>query len=248
VRLKLIACEVLYRELCAAVARSPNQVDLEFLSKGLHDLGGTVMRERLQEIVDRADPQFYEAVLMGYGLCGNGAAGLTARRLPLVIPRAHDCIALLMGSRERYQTYFDKHPGVYFRSTGWLERGENLEQVTAQAVRRKTGAGHTLEELIARYGEENGRYLFEQLNTYHTSYSRLTYISTGLERDASFEQKARDEAERRGWKFDHVQGDLALFERLVSGQWPETDFLVVPPGWRVVARYDSDVIDKEPAA
>ena len=38
-RLKLIACEVLYRELCAAVARSVNQVDLEFLPKGLHDKG-----------------------------------------------------------------------------------------------------------------------------------------------------------------------------------------------------------------
>ncbi len=33
-RLKLIACEILYRELCAAVARSVNQVDIEFLPKG----------------------------------------------------------------------------------------------------------------------------------------------------------------------------------------------------------------------
>ncbi len=38
-RLKLIACEIFYRELCAAVARSVNQVDVEFLPKGLHDIG-----------------------------------------------------------------------------------------------------------------------------------------------------------------------------------------------------------------
>ena len=38
-RLKLIACEILHRELCAAVARSVNRVDIEFLPKGLHDAG-----------------------------------------------------------------------------------------------------------------------------------------------------------------------------------------------------------------
>ena len=38
-QLKLIACEIFYREMCAAVARSPNQVDVEFLPKGLHDIG-----------------------------------------------------------------------------------------------------------------------------------------------------------------------------------------------------------------
>jgi len=55
VRLKLISCEVLYRELCAAVARSPHQVDIEFLPKGLHDLGGESMRARLQEAADGVD-------------------------------------------------------------------------------------------------------------------------------------------------------------------------------------------------
>ena len=127
-RLKLISCEVLYREMCATVARSPHQVDVEFLPKGLHDLGGSVMCGRVQQAVDRVDSERYEAVVFGYALCGNGIVGLTARTLPLVIPRAHDCIALLMGSRQRYQSYFQQNPGVYFRSTGWLERGEDLDQ------------------------------------------------------------------------------------------------------------------------
>jgi len=39
VRLKLISCEIFYREMCAAVARSPHLVDIEFLPKGLHDIG-----------------------------------------------------------------------------------------------------------------------------------------------------------------------------------------------------------------
>ena len=126
-RLKLIGCQVLYRELCAVVSRSVNQVDLEFVPKGLHNLGRAKMRGRLQELVDRVDPSAYDGVALGYGLCGNGLAGLEARSLPLVIPRAHDCITLFLGSRERYLDYFHTHPGVYFKTTGWIERGQALD-------------------------------------------------------------------------------------------------------------------------
>lgn len=234
-RLKLIACEVLCREMCAALARSPQQVDIEFLPKGLHDLGRGML-PRLQEAADRVDPARYDAVLLGYALCGNGLDGLVARTLPLVIPRAHDCIALLMGSRERYRLYFEANPGVYFRSTGWLERGEDLEQ-----------PGYAIEELVARYGEDNGRYLYEQLHGYQRTYQQLTYIRTGLEPDSQFKEQARAEAERRGWRFETVEGDLRLFEQLLRGEWDEKDFLVVPPGWRVRACYDEGVLDKEPA-
>jgi len=34
-RLKLISCEIFYREMCAAVSRSPNRVDIEFLPKSV---------------------------------------------------------------------------------------------------------------------------------------------------------------------------------------------------------------------
>ena len=36
-RILLIGCEVIIRELCDAVARSPHVVDARFLSKSLHD-------------------------------------------------------------------------------------------------------------------------------------------------------------------------------------------------------------------
>lgn len=240
-RLKLISCEVLYREMCFAIARSPHQVDVEFLPKGLHDLGSEPMHRRLQECVDRVDAQQCDAVLMGYALCGNGLVGLCARTLPIVIPRAHDCIALLMGNRHKYQAYFDANPGVYFRSTGWLERGGNLEQV----FRDRTGVGHSLEELISHYGEDNGRYLYEQLTSYKRTYRQLAFIETGLEPDGSFEQRAREEALRKGWKFDKVSGSLTLFEQLISGNWADEDFQIVKPGWRVAPRYDESILSVE---
>ena len=246
-RFKLISCEILYREMCGAVASSPHVVDVEFLPNALHDPRCSSMRKRLQEAVDRTETDKYDAILLGYALCGNGTAGLTARNLPLVIPRAHDCIALLMGGRERYQTYFEQNRGVYFRSSGWLERGQDLEQDTLRVVRNRTGAGHTLDSLVSQYGPEHGQDLFNELNAYQRAYRQLTYIATGLEADGSFEEQARDEAAERGWQFERVEGDLGMFERLLAGEWDEEEFLIIPPGWRVSATYGTDILDKEPS-
>jgi hypothetical protein len=244
-KLKLIGCEVLYREICLAVARSPHQIDVEFLPKGLHDLGGTVMQARLQEVIDRVDPSQFEAILLGYALCGNGALGLKARTLPLVVPRAHDCIALLLGSRQRYSEYFESHSGVYFRSTGWIERGASLEQASNPLILRQVGVSYNLPELIRKYGEDNGRYLYEQFTQFQRNYSQLTYIETGLESDDHFERSAREEAQQRGWRFEKLRGDLVLFERLVSGDWLDQEFLIVPRGFRVAVTYDDDIIRAE---
>ena len=241
-RLKLIGCEVIYRELCFLLSRSPHIVDAEFLPKGLHDLGGARMRDRLQEAVDAVDGSRYEAVLLGYALCGNGTLGLEARSIPLVLPRAHDCIALLMGSRHRYSEYFDSHPGAYFRSTGWLERGKGLDQTMLHLTRKNAASGFTLGELIEKYGQENGRYLYEQFTAYQSHYRQMTYIETGLEADNRFEVEARQEAQEKGWNFEKIVGDFQLLERLVDGEWNPEDFLVVPPGRRIGVTYDDEII------
>ncbi len=233
-RLKLIGCEVLYRELCAALARSVNQVDVEFLPKGLHDLGRSAMLRRLQQAVDGVDGAHYEAVALGYALCGNGLAGLRARSLPLVIPRAHDCITLFLGSKERYLDYFQRHPGVYFQTSGWIERGHAVDSQMSLAY----------DNLVERHGEENARYLREELTKH---YRQLTFIEMGVEPDGGFEQRTRSEAAARGWTFEKVEGDLSLIQRLVDGPWDVHDFLFVPAGSCVVVRHDDTIIAAEPA-
>lgn len=237
-RLKLISCEVLFREMCDSCAHSPHQVDLEFLPKGLHDLGGKPMAAKIQEAVDRVPEGVYDAILLGYGLCGNGLDGLTARHTRLVLPRAHDCIALLMGSRERYQEYFDGNPGTFYRSTGWLERGKGLQQLTHQTL----GLDEPLEALIRKYGEDNGRYLYEEMTRYRSQYAKLTFIETGLEAGGKFLAEAAAEAEENGSRFERLRGDLAWLRRLVDGEWSPVGFVVAEPGQRIAASYDALVV------
>ena len=237
-RLKLISCEIAYREMSAALARSPHQVDVEFLPKGLHDTGSQKMLARLQEAVDGVDAARHDAVLLGYGLCGTGLAGLRARDVPLVLPRAHDCITLFLGSRARYLEYFQATPGVYFQTSGWIERGGAGGGETQLAL----GLGYTFADLVEKYGEEDARYLWEAMTP---GYRQFTYIEMGLEPDDRFERHTRDRAGERGWAFEKLRGNMRLFEALVAGDWDEDEFLVVEPGWRIVARYDDSIVGVE---
>ena len=244
-RLKLITCEVFYREMCAAVARSPNEVDIEFLPKGLHCLDHKSMLAEVQRVLDRVDASVYEAVILGYGLCG-GLKGLTARAVAVVLPRAHDCISLFLGSRHRYAEYFRSHPGTYFKTSGWIERRTSLLDDRQLSIGEMLpGLDTDYEELVAKYGEDNARYLMEELAGGLGHYQQLAYIEMGVEPDDRFERQTIEEAEKRSLEFTKLSGSLSLIERLVDGQWSEEDFLVLKPGQRVAAAFDESVVRAE---
>ncbi len=246
-KLKLLACEILYRECCAAIARSPHRVDVEFLPKGLHDLGQEGMNARLQQALAAVDSSVYDAILFGYGLCSNGLVGLAAETIPLVIPRAHDCITLFLGSKQRYLDYFQSHPGVYFKTSGWIERGEQLEQLGRDSIQQRSGMNQSYEQLVEKYGPDNARFLYEQLGDMTRNYRQITYIAMGIEPDDRFEREARRQADEHGWQFEKLAGDMALVEQLVDGPWHDDRFLVVPPGHRVATSFSEQIIQAEKA-
>ncbi len=241
-RLKLITCEIFYREMCYAVARSPNFIDIEFLPKGLHDIGNPNMVQRIQAAVNKVDESKYDAIALGYALCNNGLVNLTARSIPIALPRAHDCITLFMGSRQRYLDYFNNNPGVYFLTSGWIERGQDAGELRQLSIPRRIGMDMSYEEMVEKYGEENAKYLWETLvDTLH-NYGQYTYIHMGIEPDDRFEAHTRKLAAEKGWKFERIEGDMGLIQRLVDGVWNDDEVLVTQPGCRIIARVDGNSI------
>jgi hypothetical protein len=179
VRIHVIACEVLAREVHHVAARSEAIVNVTLLQQGLHDLGPEGMRERLQAAVDAVSADECDAVALGYALCSRGAEDIVARDVPVVIPRAHDCITLLMGSRERYSREFDSIPGTYYYSAGWHERDDS-KVGSAMSIPAELGMDKTYQEYVDLYGEENAKYIIEELHGGLRHYERVVFLESGL--------------------------------------------------------------------
>ncbi len=248
---KVIACEIAFREISFCAARSPNILDLEFLPQGYHDTPKTGLSE-IQKRIDAVPAGKYEAVLLGYGLCSNIITGLKADQTPLVIPRAHDCITFLLGSKERYQEFFEAHPGTYYYSSGWLEclrrRGEkSLQQGTTFMPSNVQGAAEaTYQQWVEKYGEEEARYLRETMGNWAQAYGHGTLIDFDFTRHLNLRAEVQSICTRQGWQFEEVTGDLGLLQRWLDGAWDAKDFLVVPPGNKVATSFDASIIKREP--
>jgi len=245
---KFIGCEIVYREACHLAAASPHRVDLEFLRKGLHDLPSVDMAAKVQSAIDAASAEGrYDAILLGYARCNDGVAGVTARDVPLVIPKAHDCITLFFGSRRRYMDYFEKHPGTYYVTTGWAERNSFAEgeydqpAYGKQGVMSKLGLTQSHEQLVAKYGKENADFIAQTVGDWKRNYSNMLYIEMGICDERPFVAEARRVADERNWSFEIAEGDLGLLEKLFAGRWDD-DFVIVKPGEKIAPRNDENVL------
>jgi len=237
-RLRAIACEVLARPLYLAAVHSPHVVDFELVDRGLHN-EPDVLRRALQERIDAVDEKRYDAIVLGYALCSNSSAGLVARGLPLVLPRAHDCITLYLGSRAAYAEEFTGHPGTYYYTADYYERSTDGSVVLGATS--DASLQESYQEYVEKYGEENAAYLMEVMGGWKAHYNRAAFIAMGVGTDEQAAAAAREQADRNGWSFEQVQGDMVLLRKLIQGEWDE-DFLQVAPGEAVAVTYDENIV------
>lgn len=224
-RYKFIVCKVMQKEAYYCAAQSGNIIDVVLMPKGLHEEPNKLRSEVQKELNQTTDIQGrkYDACLLGYCLCSNGVVGLTAE-IPIVIPRGHDCMTILLGSKERYKEYFDSHRGVYWYSNGWIE---------ADLMPGKERYEKLLREYTEKYGQDNGQYLMEMEQKWMKEYSWATYIDWGFANSEEEKKYTKSCAEFLGWKYDEIKGDSSLMQRFVDGDWKDEDFLVVEPGKKI---------------
>jgi hypothetical protein len=236
-KLKCLSCEALARVVYLCAAHSPHVVDVELFRIGLHREPPD-LRAILQERIDAAAEEDYDAVVMAYGLCGQSTAGLTARGMPMVIPRAHDCITLFLGDRARYGVEFREHPGTYWYAMDYTERSDGNMSLGVDAEERTKDV---YQEYVEKFGQDNADYLMEVMGAWAKHYDRAAFIDMGVGDSTAVVAKTKEIAAQRGWTYERLAGDLVLIRQLLEGDWG-TDFLVLQPGQQVAMTYDAEVI------
>jgi len=148
----IILCQVLELEIEHFAAGMDHVVLIEKLQQGLHNEPAK-LRQQVQLNIQRIERETEaEAIVLGYGLCSRGTEKLRCQRCTLVVPRAHDCITLLLGDKQRYADYVAKHPGTYWYSPGWNKYHLPPGPGRAEAMYR---------EYCEKYGEDNARFLMD---------------------------------------------------------------------------------------
>ena len=242
-RYKLIACEIFFRELCYCCVQTENLIDITFLPKGLHDIGSEKMSFKLQEEINKSQVGCYDAILLAYALCNNGIVGLRSET-KLVVPKAHDCITLLMGSRSKYKEYHSNNSGAYYKSTGWIERDTNLMGL-GESIPQQLGMTSNYNEYVEKYGEDNAKYIMEVTGNWMRHYNKFTFIDMSVGNFDKYKELTKKEAQEKSWNYEEIAGDIKLLQNLVDGNWCNDDFLVVETNQKIKALYNDDIICTE---
>ncbi|GAB4531314.1 MAG: DUF1638 domain-containing protein [Anaerolineae bacterium] len=219
----ILACRVM-QSLIEPHLRDDEPIPTTYMDYGLH-IWPEKMTPALQSQLD-ALPQ-PSLVLIGYGLCGNGLNGLKAGPHTLIIPRADDCITILLGSYQAYIRAFREEPGTYYLTKGWLESGSDPLKEYRQYV--------------ARYGEENADALIDIM---YRRYKRLCFVAHTQADLDEYRPQAMEVAQfcarRWGMTYEERLGSDGLIRRLLeAGRRAEDlgdDFIVVPPGGTVAQK------------
>ena len=241
--LKLICCKILQRELARIISESENTVDFTMLRQDYHQTP-EVLRTLLQEEIDAIDNNSgkytndltlkdIDAILLGYGLCSNAILGLCSKKYKIVVPKAHDCTTLIMGSKEKYKEYFDENGGTYFYTRSWLELGISEEEQRIEKLRK---------EYMEKFGDEDiVEYLLSMERDMIKNYNCAAYVSWPDTPDR-YEKEVISISEKKGWNYKHIQGTDSLLRDFVDGNWDEERFLIVSPGEQIAPSYDDGIL------
>ncbi len=253
-KFRVIACGVFEPYLKRLAEEVSHEIDLRVLDAGLHARPND-LRLLLQAEIDEASRdggpalsgvEGFDAVILMYGLCGRGAADIVSRDIPVVIPRAHDCITLFLGSPEAYLKQFHKNPGTIYHTLGWITKKINPKDREAAELYlnyEKIGYDKHPEfcDLQERFGEENARHILAFFDRWKQHYTRAAYIDLGFPDEDALAGFTERMAGAFDWEFDLIRGDSKLMREILSGDWSDPRVFVLPPNSRCISTGDDRI-------
>lgn len=204
----IISCQTIKREVLRAISETGVDYPVLLINSGLHNYPD-LLRQAIQEQIDKIDN--VDTILMALGFCGNGLIGVKSTGARMIIPRADDCITLLLGSYKTRKK-IAKEAGTYFLTKGWLDFENNILT--------------EYRSCLAKYGRERA---LRVMKTMLSHYRRLMVIDTGAYHLEEVLQTTRAFAEKMGMKHEEVAGSMRFLNKLLLGPWDE-EFIIMEPG------------------
>ena len=205
---KIIACAAVLEEIMPIL---PPDISYEMLDFGLH-FRPENLKNTLQEAIDKSAKDA-EILILGYGLCSNGAVGLKApETATIVIPKVHDCIAIFLGSHAAYMQELKEEKGTFFLAKGFIEVGDTpLEEY-----------GRTVE----RHGKEIADRVMKIMFAH---YKRILFVNTGHNEIGKYRDHAQRVAKQLHLRYEEMRGSRVLIKKMIHGPWDE-EFIIAKPG------------------
>jgi hypothetical protein len=236
-RYKLISCSIFIREISGLLGDNPNSIFPVFLDLGAHN-EPEKLKKLIQKEIDKTESENFDAILLAYGLCGNSLLGVRSNNLPLVLPKAHDCCTILLGSRNAFKAHFSDNLSASWSCNGYMESKESHFHASEKG--KIFGLDKSYEELIELYGKENADYLIKEVAGVANE-GPLFYIDLP---ETSIKENITNfllAAEKKKQEYILLEGNISLLKGLLDGDWNE-NFLIVPPGSYIEPSYNEDVV------
>lgn len=230
----IIACDVL-QDMLVNLLPDGLADEVTFFDFAMH-VTPRKMAQTLQDAIDSIEEP--SLVVLGYGLCGNGLNGIQAGKHTLLLPRVDDCIAIFLGSREKYRKEFQEEPGTYYLTKGWLEaNNRRMDQAEEGVSPYGIDPLATYELYVSQYGPETAEWLMEKQ---YQNYRRLALVAhdqADLEECRPRAQEVARYCQQWGMRYEEILGSDAYVRRLVevatTPEMVDDDFLVIPPGGEI---------------
>lgn len=212
----LLCCKTIEHEIQLAMEQTGVHYPIRWVESGLHNIPSQLTDRLRQEL--HALPPDTDRLLLGFGYCGNAITGLSTGSFEMIVPRADDCITLMLGSYRRRQEIMEE-AGSYFLTEGWLNGERNIWV--------------EFEHARARYGEARARKLYASMLSH---YSRLAVVDTGAYDVERICPTTEMIARELGLRHEVLPGSMDLFRRLLTGPWDDDTFLTIPPNSTITAQ------------